>query len=71
MADRANDLGPPPGLPRWVTVTAIIAAAVVLVVVAILLTVGGDHGPSRHTPENEPAEIEAPGGHAPPDGGHG
>ena len=71
MANRPNDLNSPPGLPRWVTVSAITGAALVVVVVAILLIVGGDHGPSRHTPENEPAEVEAPGGHAPPDGGHG
>lgn len=71
MANRPNNLGSPPGLPRWVKVSAMAGAALVLVVVAILLFVEGDHGPSRHTPGDEPAEVEAPGGHAPPGGGHG
>ena len=71
MADRPNDFGSPPGLPRWVLVLAITGAALVLAVVAILLIAGDDHGPSRHTPGNEPAEVEEPGSHAPPDGGHG
>jgi len=40
----------PPGMPRWVKAMAIIALAVAATLVVVMLLVGGDHGPSRHTP---------------------
>lgn len=49
----------PPGIPRWVKVSLIIAVVVVLLVAIIALTgVGGPHGPGRHLP----------GGHQPSGG---
>jgi hypothetical protein len=35
--------------PRWVKVFGIIAAAVILLLAIVLVTRGGEHGPSRHT----------------------
>jgi hypothetical protein len=40
-----------PGIPRWVKVFGIIVIILVLLVGIILLTsVGGPHGPGRHSP---------------------
>jgi hypothetical protein len=50
------DPGSTTGAPRWVKVLGIIAV-VLLLVLGIIMLVGGEHGPGRHTP---PA-----GGHAP------
>ena len=60
MADPAgpSDAKPPPR-PRWVTVSAIIAAVVLVVVVILALKDG--HGPGRHLPGGE-----NPAGHTPP-----
>lgn len=71
MADRPGDLHSPPGIPRWMKVSAITVGVLVLAAVVVLLVVGGDHGPGRHTPGSGPAEVEAPGRHTPPGGGHG
>ena len=61
MADppRSPDIEPHT-TPRWVKVSAIIAAVVVLLVLIVLVTggPGGRHGPSRHT--------GGLGGHTPP-----
>ncbi len=38
------------GAPRWVEVFGAIALVVVVLVAVLLLTGGGDHGPSRHSP---------------------
>jgi hypothetical protein len=43
----AQDRGAPSGMPRWVKVSAVVAAVLVALVVVMLL-VGGDHGPGRH-----------------------
>ena len=50
MADppRSPDIEPHT-TPRWVKVSAIIAAVVVLLVLIVLVTRPGGHGPSRHT----------------------
>jgi hypothetical protein len=56
-ADLAADRGSPPGTPRWVKVSAIIAAVLVLLLVIVLLVSGG-HGPGRHL-------SGGAGGHAP------
>lgn len=36
------------GLPRWVKVFLIVAAALALLAVGVALLIGGEHGPSRH-----------------------
>jgi hypothetical protein len=41
--------GPTSGTPRWVKVSAIVAAVLVLLV-AVMLVSGGRHGPGRHQP---------------------
>lgn len=38
----------PPGIPRWVKVSALVVAALIVVVLAVMLLAGGDHGPGRH-----------------------
>ena len=44
------------GMPRWVKIFAIAAAAlVVLFVVAVVTGFGGPHGPGRHAPSDPPA----------------
>ena len=53
MADQLPfpDTRDEPGTPRWVKVFGIIALVVVLLFVVLKLSgVGGEHGPSRHTP---------------------
>lgn len=66
--NRGSTTSSPPPLPRWVKVFGIIALVLVLLVGVIMLTGGGEHGPSRHTP---PATVSVPesgdpGGHTPP-----
>jgi hypothetical protein len=47
-SDRAGaPRGGPPGVPRWVKVLEVVALSVVVAVV--LLVVGGEHRPGRHT----------------------
>jgi hypothetical protein len=41
---------PYPGTPRWVKLLGIAALVVVLLVLAVMLAVGGQHGPGRHVP---------------------
>ena len=71
----------PPGMPRWVKVSGIIALVAVLLVVVVLLIGGGNHGPGRHsggasgaTPASGVGEIQTAsvhdlGGPTPPEGG--
>jgi hypothetical protein len=43
------DLPPYPGTPRWVKVSAMVAAAIVVLIAFVIVTgVGGPHGPARH-----------------------
>lgn len=44
--ERAADS--PPGLPRWVAMLGLGALAVAVVLVAVMLLVGGGHGPGMH-----------------------
>ena len=37
-----------PGVPRWVKVFLLVAAGIVVMGVAVMLLVGGGHGPGRH-----------------------
>jgi len=79
---------PPPdtGTPRWVMVFGIIVIVLVLLFV-IVMFIGGEHGPGRHTPSGDvggqipPSSLTEDltpsgasgglGGHTPPGGGHG
>ena len=66
--------GSPPRAPRWVKITAALAAVIVLVVV-LMLVVGGEHGPGRHlggqeAPAGQNDGAQPSGGHVPPPGGH-
>ena len=36
------------GAPRWVRVSAILAAVVVLLLILLMILSGGRHGPGRH-----------------------
>jgi hypothetical protein len=60
----------PPGVPRWLKVSAIVAGVIVLVLVLLAITgvLGGQHGPGRHGPGGEPPAgvTEPPGAHIPP-----
>jgi hypothetical protein len=47
-----------PGMPRWVKAMAIIALAVAATLVVVMLLVGGDHGPGRHTPGADTSSTE-------------
>lgn len=49
MSDEVDDHGPGDGgMPRWVKVFLIIAAAAVLLFLVLQLVTGGEHGPRRH-----------------------
>ncbi len=53
------DAAGPPGVPRWVMVSGLVVAVLVLALVAIMLIVGGDHGPGRHASGERPTmQIE-------------
>jgi hypothetical protein len=79
MADPINypdtGVGPdresPPGMPRWVKVSAIIIGVLALVVVAIMLIGGGDHGPDRHGSGADALPAAVTAELAPLAGGHG
>lgn len=50
--DLARDVegGNPPGMPRWVKVSAIVVGVLVLVFLVLQLTgIAGNHGPGRHS----------------------
>jgi hypothetical protein len=44
-----TDGSPPPPVPRWVKVGAVMALVVVLLLLAAMVLAGGEHGPGRHT----------------------
>ena len=51
-ADLDGDLdgGTPPGMPRWVKVSAILVGVLILVFLVLQLTgIAGNHGPGRHS----------------------
>lgn len=72
-ADGADDAGvgpgfeSPPGTPRWVKVSAIIALVVVGLLVVMILAGGSQHGPGRHAPSGG---HQQPAGYLPSAGGH-
>ncbi|GAB4080734.1 hypothetical protein GCU67_04145 [Modestobacter muralis] len=49
-ARRGHDIdGQPPGMPRWVKITAVVVGVLVLLFLVLQLTgVAGQHGPGRH-----------------------
>lgn len=80
----SGQLGPP-GMPRWVKVLGLVLVVLLVLGGGVMLLAGGDHGPGRHTRQDEAGEqVEQPasddgrsnehapreGGHAPPEDGH-
>ena len=65
---------PYPGTPRWVKVLGIIVIVVSLLGVVIMF-IGGEHGPGRHTPSGgaggQTLHSSLMEGYAPPEGGRG
>ncbi len=76
----------PPGMPRWVTISAILALIAVVVLIVMLVAGADRHGPGRHAPGDssqqktgaqiadlEEAQLPAgdgAAGHTPPVGRH-
>ncbi|MDQ3616851.1 MAG: hypothetical protein M3393_09550 [Actinomycetota bacterium] len=56
--DTGNDTedGAPPGMPRWVKASGVIAGIAILVLVALTLLSSGDHGPGRHASQDHQGE---------------
>ena len=45
----AADRNAPPGMPRWVKVSAVVLGVLIVLFLVLQLTgVGGEHGPGRH-----------------------
>ena len=66
MADPSPRTEPkPPGTPRWVKVSAIVAAIVVVLAVVVALVAGGEHGPDRHLPGGDRGNRTPPVEHTP------
>ncbi len=56
MTPGQSGSGTPPQAPRWVKVSAIIAAVLILLVVIVKVTgLGGEHGPGRHSSAGLPS----------------
>jgi hypothetical protein len=51
--------GSPPGIPRWVKLSALVVAVLVVVGIAIMLLAGGDHGPGRHAGDGALPAVHA------------
>ena len=47
------------GMPRWVKAFAIIAIVVALLVIVVMVALGGEHGPARHTSSSDPGGATA------------
>jgi hypothetical protein len=58
--DPRSTTSTPPGTPRWVKVSAIIAIVLVLLVLITMFVVGGNHGPGRHLPSSGTGGFTAP-----------
>ena len=57
--DRSGGAESPPGAPRWVKVAGLIVLVVAVVLVVVMLAVGGEHGPGRHTGAESAAATSA------------
>ncbi|WP_037733363.1 hypothetical protein [Streptomyces megasporus] len=53
---------PDPGIPRWVKISGITAAALVALAVLVMLLSGGEHGPGRHLPSGAAHSPGSPHG---------
>ena len=53
--DVRTDRESPPGVPRWLKVSGLIALALAVLILVLLLIVGGRHGPGRHALETDTA----------------
>lgn len=52
---RGSDPGSPPGMPRWVKISALAVGALVLLFLILQLAgIGGEHGPGRHMSGSAP-----------------
>ena len=61
----------PPGIPRWVKVSAFGVLVAVLLIAALLVLGGGGHGPGRHSSDDGPRPSSiGEGAHTPPEGAH-
>ena len=50
----------PPGMPRWVKVSAIVVAVLLALFLVLRLTgIGGEHGPGRHMSGSAPLSESA------------
>ncbi len=58
-----REVGPSPGMPRWVKILLVVGLVVALAFLISSL-VGVEHGPGRHVP-SEGGESHSPGQHAP------
>ena len=54
MAERSPQ--PDTGTPRWVKMSGIVGVVVLLVVIVLLVS-GGEHGPGRHLPSDDPTPL--------------
>lgn len=44
-----DDKAAPPGMPRWVKISAAAVVVLLLVLVVVMALAGGEHGPGLHT----------------------
>ena len=63
MSDQDSGASQKPPLPRWVKISAVVAA-IILVVVVVKALAGGDHGPGRHLPGRDDPVHTPPVEHA-------
>ena len=48
----------PPGMPRWVTVTAILVGLLILLFLVLQLTgIAGEHGPGMHSSTGQSSTL--------------
>ena len=47
----------PPGMPRWVKVSLLVAGLLLAALLVLKVAVGGEHGPGRHN-AGQPASAE-------------
>ncbi|MDT0278223.1 hypothetical protein [Blastococcus goldschmidtiae] len=56
--DRGGNPGSPPGMPRWVKISALAVGALVLLFLILQIAgIGGEHGPGRHMSGSAPGSA--------------
>jgi cytochrome b561 len=56
----ASEPGPPPGMPRWVKIAAVVVGLLVLLFLVLQLTgIAGEHGPGMHSSLEVPSSGRA------------